>query len=425
MSPLTPLPKFANQTADIVVVGAGVVGLSLARELKLRSPDLKIIILEKELDLGKHASGRNSGVLHSGIYYPEGSLKAKVCREGSDVLAEYCHAENLPLDRCGKVIVPVRPTDDAQLTLLYNRAIANGVPVEWIDAQQLKALEPDAHTITGKALYVQSTAAFDPKAILQALFRELVRLGVEIRFGQKVQDVDPEQGVIQLPEGSIHFGYLFNTAGLHADRIAKNFDLAKKYTVVPFKGLYYQLDKQSGLSISRHIYPVPDLNMPFLGVHFTKSISCKIYLGPTAVPALGRENYRGLSGIEWGEAPVNAWHLLQLYMANQQGFRQFTHEESGRYFKPCFAQAAKALVPKLESRHLLACDKVGIRPQFLDLEKKTLVMDFLVERGEKSTHILNAISPAFTCAFTFARFVLDNYFDSSEMECEKSYATQG
>jgi L-2-hydroxyglutarate oxidase LhgO len=414
-----------NHTADVVIVGAGIVGLSVARELQQRYPDLRITLLDKEPTLAKHASGRNSGVLHSGIYYPEGSLKARVCRQGAELMRTYCKERGLPLDECGKIILPVRPGDEAQLDLLYHRGQGNGVPVERIDAQQLKDLEPHTHTLTGSALWVHSTAAYDPKAILVELHRELMAAGVRICLGQPVTSIDPAKATLKAGGYTVQYGHLINTAGLQADHIAQPFGVGRDYTVLPFKGLYYQLDPASGLTFSRHVYPVPDLNMPFLGVHFTKSVSGTIYMGPTAVPAFGRENYRGVQGLDLAETPQILWHLAELYLRNPQGFRQFAHEEGGRYFKTLFAKAAQALVPAIRPEHLLPSEKVGIRPQFLNTQTHSLVMDFLVERGERSTHILNAISPAYTGAFAFAQFVLDNYFEPvNPREPVEHYATQ-
>jgi L-2-hydroxyglutarate oxidase len=406
---------------DIIIVGAGIVGLSIARELKQRYPDLSITLLEKEMTLGKHSSGRNSGVLHSGIYYPEGTLKAKVCVEGARELAAYCEAHKLPFNRVGKVILPVRPEDDAQIDVLHRRGTANGAVVEIIDAQQLKELEPAAHTVTGRALHSQNTAVFDPSAILTHLAKELSAQGVTIRHGAEVVTGESRKGYLVLKGGErLKFGYLFNTAGLYAERIAQMFHIGEQYRMLPFKGLYYQLREGSSLDIRGHIYPVPDLNVPFLGVHFTKTVAGKVTLGPTAIPAFGRENYTGLQGLDIGETSAIMLRVLEQYLRNQQGFRRFAHMEARRFLKPYFVEAAQALVPALKPTDLVRSQKVGIRAQLLDVRTHQLVMDFLVERAERSTHVLNAISPAFTSAFSFARFVLDNYFDIAALQPPES-----
>lgn len=401
---------------DIIIVGAGIVGLSLARELNRRHPNLSIMLLEKEPDLGKHASGRNSGVLHAGIYYPPGTLKARLCVAGARQLVAYCEEENLPFHRTGKIIVPVSPTDNPQLDLLAERATGNGVTVEWLDADSLKTLEPEAYTITGKALYSPMTGTFDPLSILTRISEHLTRRGVEICFNKKVDACFPEARRLVAGGESVEYGHLFNTAGLYADVIARAFQVGTIYRMMPFKGLYFQLSKQTDIRLKHHLYPVPDLTIPFLGVHFTNSVKGQVYCGPTAIPALGRENYHGLEGLDLRETPQFAWHLARLYLKNTQGFRMFAHQEGSRFLKRNFVQAAQALVPRIRSQDLQPSQKVGIRAQLYNSRTRQLEMDFVVEPGLASTHILNAVSPAFSSAFAFASHVLDEYFETQSFE---------
>jgi (S)-2-hydroxyglutarate dehydrogenase len=400
-------------TADFVVVGGGIVGLAIARELKRRDAGCRITVLEKEEALGRHSSGRNSGVLHSGIYYGEGSLKARVCAEGSRQLAAYCDEHGLPIRRIGKVIVPVREDDDSQLDVLLARARNNGARVQILDSYELKQIEPHAHSATGRALFSPDTAVIDSGAVLDHLAAELTAAGVQILRGHPLTSVSPRERRVHSNSTSIGYGHLFNTAGLHADRIAHLFGVGLRYTILPFKGIYYHLSERSGLQINRLIYPVPDLRYPFLGVHFTKKIDGQIYLGPTAVPALGRENYRGLAGIKGGEAVGIGFRLLRQYVNNKQGFRGFAHAEGRRYLKRYFAEAARVLVPDLRAEHLVLSEKAGIRAQLFDRTAAELVMDFLVESGDQSTHVLNAVSPGFTSAFTFAHLVVDQLGDNN------------
>ena len=191
-----------------------------------------------------------------------------------------------------------------------------------------------------------------------------------------------------------------------SDRITRFFG-TDRYTVLPFKGLSYKLDEKSGIIIRRLMYPVSDMNVPFLCVHFIKAVYGTVYLVPTAVPAFGRENYRDLKGVKFGDSTAILFRLGKQYLFGRQGFRTFVHEEAGRFLKRQFAQAAHALVPCLEGSHLLPCQKVGIRAQLLDKEKGELVMYFLVEQGDSSTHILNAVSPAFTSSISFAKYVFN------------------
>lgn len=194
---------------------------------------------------------------------------------------------------------------------------------------------------------------------------------------------------------------------MFADRLAKAFNLGKRYAILPFKGTYYKLDPASEIRIKRLIYPVPDMNVPFLGIHFTRMVNGDIYIGPSAMPAMGRENYSGLKGISPLEAPTILFRIARQYVDNQQGFRRFAHEEGLRLIKSNFVKAAKLMVPRLQSRYLLRSNKIGIRAQLVDTVENKLVMDFLFEEGNNSTHILNAVSPAFTSAFSFVKYVLD------------------
>lgn len=394
--------------ADFVVIGAGIVGLTIARELKSREPKAKVFVLEKEASPGLHSSGRNSGVLHSGIYYPAGSLKARVCGAGAREMAAYCKERGLPLRRLGKVLVPTHERDGAGLELLAERAAANGVEVERLDGRALFELEPEAGSATGEALFVPSTAVVSSAAVMQALVDESRQAGIEILCGGTLGVVDAAARRLDWSGERIHYGHAVNSAGLHADTVAHRFGVGQRYSLLPFKGIYWKLDPTSGLRVNHLIYPVPDLRVPFLGVHTTTAIDGTVYLGPTAVPAFGRENYRGRAGVNGPELLRILALLARQFASGRDGFRRLAWQEGSRYSKRRFASAARALLPRLRPDHLLYCDKVGIRAQMLDRQGGRLVTDFLVEGGPDSTHVLNAISPAFTSAFPLARHVCDN-----------------
>ncbi|OQX11596.1 MAG: hypothetical protein BWK76_18935 [Desulfobulbaceae bacterium A2] len=399
------------QTTDFLIIGAGIVGLSIARELKSRYPDQSITVIEKEAAVACHSSGRNSGVLHSGVYYSPETLKAKVCRQGAVELAAYCRQKKLPYNALGKVLVPVREEEAPQLQVLADRAKANGVAFELLDQKQLAELEPETKSASGQALLIPSTAVVDPKAVMAALTVDLLHAGVAVQYNSGLNTVDIQAQKAILNTGSIVYGHAINAAGLHADRIAHAFQVGTRYTLLPFKGLYWALDPHAGFRINHLIYPVPDLRVPFLGIHTTTAITGKTYLGPTAVPAFGRENYRGLQGVSPDELIRICGLLGSQYYQDKNGFRRLAWQEGRRYIKPWFVQAAQALLPRLQTSHLHKSDKVGIRAQMLDRQTGTLVMDFLVEQGQNSTHVLNAISPAFTSAFPFARFVLNHFVE--------------
>lgn len=395
--------------ADFVVIGAGIVGLAVARELKRREPKAKIVVLEKEDRPGRHASGRNSGVLHSGIYYAAGSLKARICAAGALEMADYCAARGLPVMRIGKVLVPTEERDGAQLDLLAERGVANGVEVDRLGPEALARVEPEARSATGEALFVPSTSVVSSAEVMEALAREVVADGIELRCGEALGSVDPHARELEWGGGRLCYGHAVNAAGLHADSVAHRFEAGRRYTLLPFKGLYWKLDPASGIRLNHLVYPVPDLRVPFLGVHTTTAIDGSVYLGPTAVPAFGRENYRGLQGVRADEALRILGLLARQYLGGRDGFRRLAWQEGRRYSKARFAEAARALLPRLRPEHLLPCDKVGIRAQLLDREAGGLVTDFLVESGPASTHVLNAVSPAFTSAFPLARYVCDNH----------------
>ena len=393
--------------ADYVIIGAGIVGLAIAIEIKRRQPAASITLLEKESQPGLHASGRNSGVLHSGIYYPEGSLKARLCGQGAREMAQYCVERGLPIIRPGKLLVPVNKKDSSQLSLLQQRGAANGVDVRRLNQNELSRLEPEAGSATGEALFIPATAVVDPRAVLGSLVQDTIAAGIDIRCGGRLGAVDAERRELEWNEKRLGFGHAINSAGLYADRVAQLFGVGPRYMMLPFKGLYWQLSPGSGIRPRHLIYPVPDLRVPFLGIHTTSTVNGNIYVGPTAVPALSRENYRGLERLVPSETVEIAAQLFRMIVSGQEGFRSLAWQEGLRFLKPCFAAAARRLLPRLLQDDLIACDKVGIRAQLFDRSAGTLVNDFLVERGVSSTHVLNAVSPAFTSAFPLARYLCD------------------
>jgi (S)-2-hydroxyglutarate dehydrogenase len=408
---------------DFVIIGAGILGLSVARALKQRYPDQRVVVLEKETTPGQHASSRNSGVLHSGIYYPPGSLKAKVCATGARELADYCVEHSLPVNRIGKLLVPVRDEDGAQLAVLESRGATNGVRAHMLDEAAVRTLEPEVRSATGNALLVPITAVVSPGRVMEALTRDVLAAGVDIWCGGRLEAVDPQRRAVTWSGATLQYGHAINCAGAHADTVANWFGVGRRYAVLPFRGTYWRLDPASGIRIRHLIYPVPDLRVPFLGVHTTTTTAGDVYLGPTAAPALGRDNYRGFQGSTLTEATRIGGRLLQQVLAGRDGFRRLAWQEGKRVFKPGFVAAARALLPRLEPRHLLPSDKVGIRAQMLDLATGRLVMDFLVERSTDSTHVLNAISPAFTCAFPLARLLVDEYIGRPSNREPNTYAT--
>lgn len=392
------------RTDDFLVVGGGVIGLSLAAELKRRFPRENVTVLEKEPRCGLHASGRNSGVLHAGFYYSSDSLKARFCRDGNRELREYCRARELPMNECGKLVVPRSDDELDALDLLLERGRANGVELEELTAEEAREVEPRAR-VHGRALYSPTTTTVDPLRVMKALVADAKALGVEVLTDTAYQR-RRRDGTIETSWGPVDAGYVVNAAGLYADRIAGDFGFSERYRVLPFKGLYLYAHESAG-PFRTNVYPVPDLEKPFLGVHLTLTARGRAKLGPTAVPAFGREHYEGLEGLSVTETAEVLWREAMLFLRNSFGFRDLALEEVRKYHRPTLVRRAGRLLEGLEPEHFPDWGAPGIRAQLLDVTENRLEMDFVVEGDGESFHVLNAVSPGFTCAFPFARYLVD------------------
>ena len=396
---------------DFLIVGSGMVGLTLAYELKKNYPNQSITIIEKESFTGKHSSGRNSGVIHAGIYYKPNSLKAKVCVEGAKKLIKWCDDENVPLLRCGKIILPQTIKLESQIDFLLNRGIQNGAQVSILNQEELNQKIYNANPNVKRALWSPNTCVVDPIKVLFKLVENLKEKGVKFLFDSQIRYINNESGYLKIYNKSndivkINFGHAFNVAGIHAASIASLFGIEHSFEVLPFKGTYWELDLDCPIKIPTNLYPVPDLSVPFLGVHFTPSLSGKVYVGPTAIPALGKENYRFWEKIDPDLILNSFFRMSLMWISNQNGFRGYASEQLIHFFKPFFIQSARQLVPSLRPEYLLPSSKVGIRSQLYDKDKNLLVDDFIIYRDSKSTHVLNAISPAFTAGFKLAEIIL-------------------
>jgi len=390
---------------DVAIVGAGIIGLTTAYVLKQRHPNLHIVIFDKEAREGVHASGRNSGVLHCGIYYGNESLKAKVCARGAKQMLAFAKAHHIPHRQSGKVIVA---TSEAQLPTferLMQNAKDNDIRVERLSLSALHAREPAAAPGVA-ALYCPDTAVIDSPKVLVTLRALLTASGVEFRFNCPVRRGKSPQS-LSTPQGVFNYGYLFNCAGAYADSLAKQFGYAKQYALLPFKGMYWKLAPEAAARVQANIYPVPDIGLPFLGVHLTRVMSGDVYVGPTAIPVLGRENYQGFSGMRFLETCAVGTRLLSLYARNHNNFRLLAHTELAKYRKSVFLAAAQKLMPSLVESDFVPTHKAGIRPQLMNTKTGKLEMDYIFEQDEHALHVLNAISPAFTSAFAFAEMIVE------------------
>jgi L-2-hydroxyglutarate oxidase len=392
-----------NLHFQILIVGAGITGLTLAREVLRRGGD-RLLVVEKEDHLGAHASGRNSGVLHAGVYYHPGTLKARFCLEGNRQLRAYCQENSLTLRECGKVIVAKDLSEVGSLRELKDRSESVGAEVRLIDEYELGGVEPQAKTFE-VALYSPNTAVFQPVEVLDALRQDLLKTGkVTIQLATAFEGLASSH-VARTSRGQVRFDCMINAAGTYADRIAHGFGLAANYRIVPFKGTYLRLRSGRTDLVRGTIYPVPDLRNPFLGVHFTHAGDDEVYIGPTAIPAFGRENYGILDGIN-GEAPEILWRDVVLFLSNP-GFRSAAINEPRKLVKNYVFQQAKKLVPALRLEDVEDANKVGIRAQLVDWPRRELVKDFVVLKDGSSLHILNAISPGFTSSMAFAEYAID------------------
>lgn len=400
-----------QEISDYLIVGAGIVGLTIAREIASREPKAKIRILEKEPRLGMHASGRNSGVLHTGIYYPPGTLKAQLCKVGADSMFAYAREYDIPVRRDGKVIVATSEENAKGLEKLMANAEANGIRANRVNTDEIRRIEPHARAEFG-GIYCQDTAVIDSPRVLETLRMQLMQNGVQIDTDQAVTSINEEQRLVKTQNRIYNYGLLINAAGAYADSVARLAGMAQHYRLVPFKGLYYKLAPEKAGLVKASIYPVPNPSLPFLGIHFTRAIGNEVYIGPSAIPALGRENYGLLKGAKPFEALGIGMQLARLYAANTQNFRNLVHNEIPHYRKASFLADARQLVDRLEPEWVKPTPKVGIRPQLVNTREGRLEMDFVVERGKHSVHVLNAISPAFTSSFAFAKLVVEQFKQS-------------
>ena len=387
---------------DFGVVGAGIVGLALADRIRQVQPTATIVVFDKESSVGQHASGRNSGVLHAGFYYSPDSLKAQLTRDGNKLLREFLAAENIPIRETGKVVVAQTDSDVMQLQELHRRGQANGVATELVGETRLAELEPLAKTVN-LALWSPNTAVANPLQATVALAEKVKREGTVLKLGHEVISVGP--GKVVTSKGVFSVGHVINGAGLYADRIAKPFGFCDDYAMLPFKGLYWYADLPSDF-LHRQVYPVPDMKNPFLGVHVTLTSHGRIKIGPTAIPALWRENYSGLSHFQSDEFIESVRTYPKFLSSPHHNSWKLFAQEFPKYFKQIMVGQAQQLVPTLPRNVFNTRGRVGIRAQLFNTKKRSLEMDFIVCGDRQSTHMLNSVSPAWTSSMAVAQYVV-------------------
>lgn len=386
---------------EVAIVGGGIVGLATAlalQELGVRA----LVVLEAEEQVAAHQTGHNSGVIHAGVYYRPGSLKAKLCAEGRQLLYAFCEAEGIPYDRCGKLIVAASAGERTRLDMLAERAQANGLTPTRLAAEELHNYEPHVAGVAG--LWIAETGIVDYKAVAAAYARRVREHGGDIRTGWRLAHVrrKPEHlALISTGEEAITCDHLITCAGLQADRVARLCGVDPGVRIVPFRGEYYELTPDARRLVRGLIYPVPNPNFPFLGVHFTRKIDGSIEAGPNAVLAFRREGYHkfsfsvrdALDTFSYG----GFWRLARRYWITGIGefYRSFS--------KHAFWRALRTLTPELEVQHLQPAG-AGVRAQALAPDGQ-LVDDFHIVQAHRMTHILNAPSPAATASLSIGKYI--------------------
>jgi L-2-hydroxyglutarate oxidase len=389
---------------DVLVVGSGIVGLTTAYQLLLENAELHLTVLEKEMTVATHQTGNNSGVIHSGIYYKPGSLKAKNCIEGYDSLIQFCKQENIEYDLCGKIIVATKESELTALETLYQRGILNGLKgLKYLSATEIKEYEP--HCIGIKGIFVPQTGIVNYKKVCETLQNKILDFkNATIEFGFEVQNIqNTETGVIvqSTKRTRIEGRFLVNCGGLYCDKIAEMAGEKLDVKIIPFRGEYYSLKPEKSSLVRNLIYPVPDANFPFLGVHFTRRISGEIEAGPNAVFAFRREGYK--------KTDFKLSEFLESIL--WKGFRKvamkYWRTGLGEYYrsfsKRAFTKALQALVADVMIDDLVPAG-AGVRAQACDREGG-LIDDFYIQETTNCVHVLNAPSPAATSSFSIGKHV--------------------
>lgn len=393
------------KTADFIVIGGGIIGINIAKGLKKIYPRSDVVLLEKESRCGQHASGRNSGVLHAGFYYTKDSLKARFTKEGNRSLTEYCEENKLPINKCGKLVVTRGEGELDRLDELLQRGLINGIELKKITAEEAKYIEPRVVTYE-HALYSPSTSTVNPGLVVGRMEQDAKNEGVEFHYGCRY--IAYKNKKLITTSGNYASGHLVNAAGLYADMIARDFGFSQNYRILPFKGLYLYSNEPAG-SLNTNVYPVPDLRNPFLGVHFTLTVNREVKIGPTAIPAFWRENYNGLNNFNFLELMEIVPRQVALLCSSS--FLRLSIEEMKKNSRRHMVALANHMIKHTNAQHFTKWGNPGVRAQLVDIQSRKLEMDFVIEGGTESTHILNAVSPGFTCAIPFSDFVCHSIMD--------------
>ncbi|GAA4279503.1 L-2-hydroxyglutarate oxidase [Aquimarina mytili] len=394
---------------DVTIIGAGIVGLSTAYNLSKEAPHLKIAVLEKENSIASHQTGHNSGVIHSGIYYKPGSAKATNCRNGYNLLLEFCKEEKIHHEICGKIIVATNSDEEKKLQNIYDRGVQNGLKgLKFLDENELKEKEPN---VSGtKGIFVPQAGIVDYKEVSKKLFEKGNEKGVNFFFEKKVAAIKKENEGYEISTGDevVTTKFLVNCAGLYSDKIAKMDGVNLNARIIPFRGEYYLLKDDKAKLVNNLIYPVPDPNFPFLGVHFTRRINGKVDAGPNAVLAFRREGYTK-SDIDLIEFLESISYLGFIKVALKY-WKVGAYEMYRSFSKKAFVKSLQKLVPQVKEEDLIV-GEAGVRAQLCD-KRGNLVDDFLIEQTKNGVHVVNAPSPAATSSLNIGKEITKRVLQS-------------
>ena len=392
---------------DHVIIGAGIIGVSLGIELLTQKSNKKILIIDKENRPGVHASGRNSGVLHAGFYYSPDSLKAKFCKQGNLELKKFCKTNQLEVKQIGKVVVCQDKKDVTRLTSLFERGVANGVEIELLDSKQLPRIEPAAQTVD-KFIWSPTTAVGNPEEVIEKLAEKFIKMGGLFRFNSRVKLKAKSNEVLIEGDGYILSATsIINSAGAYASELAKQVGVGQEYVCLPFLGAYRKSEFVTG-NPKRLVYPVPNPINPFLGVHTTNTLSGEIKIGPTTFPVIGKEQYKFSDGFNMKELRDFYIATKTLLKSDSVNILGLAKSEGIKLFKRPLINQAKKLTNALDLNQKWKNYPAGIRAQIVNLDTKVIEMDYIVRSDKNVVHILNAVSPGWTSSIPFSRWIVEN-----------------
>lgn len=393
--------------ADILIVGAGIIGLSTAYQLSEINPDKKIVVLDKESRAAEHQTGHNSGVIHSGIYYRPGSYKAEFAKNGSASMIEFCKTHNIEYNQCGKVIVATEEEEIERMRNLYERGLENGLDVTLLDGEEVRKIEPYVNTVGG--IRVKNTGIVNFREVTEKYGELFVKNGGEIHYNNKVEAVKNNADTIEVTTNKTIYevGYLVNCAGLYSDKLAKLSGIDTDVKIIPFRGEYFKLNEDVEKYVKTLIYPVPNPELPFLGVHFTNMVGGGVDVGPNAVLGFKKEAYKKI-GFDKSET-LEILTFPGLYRMGLKNVKEAIGEYYRSFNKKAFVKAAQKLIPLIKANDITPME-AGVRAQAMKPDG-TLLDDFYFEENDRSIHVLNAPSPAATCSIEIGKEIAQRFND--------------